>query len=143
MSQQLDTLQQNLRSLRLVETAKHLPSFMKQAETDEWTYMEFLDRLVRFEQKRRDEKQIEKRLKWAAFPSQKTLEEFDLNEQQSLSKKQLKQLREFNWLDQLFNLILLGPPGVGKTHVAIGLGIEAIYKGYQVSFVSMGTLIHL
>jgi len=72
---------------------------------------------------------MEKRLKWANFPSNKTLDEFDLQAQQSLSKKQFNQLREFHWLDQLFNLILLGPPGVGKTHLSIGLGIEAIHHG--------------
>jgi len=53
MSQSLDLLQQQLRSLRLAETAKALPSIMKQAETDDWTYMEFLQQLVGFEQKRR------------------------------------------------------------------------------------------
>lgn len=65
-------------------------------------------------------------MKWACFPYFKTLKEFDLAEQQSLSKKQLKQLSELTWLEQSYNLILLGPPGVGKTHLAAGLGIEAI-----------------
>lgn len=56
-----------------------------------------------------------RRLKQAAFPEHKTLEEFNVNEQESLSKKQLKQLKELQWLEQAYNLILLGPPGVGKT----------------------------
>ncbi|MBP2258681.1 DNA replication protein DnaC [Virgibacillus campisalis] len=84
---------------------------------------------------------IEKHLKWAKFPYQKSLDEFDLHEQRSLSSKQLKQLQELTWLEQTFNLVFLGPPGVGKTHLAIGLGLEAIQNGLRVSFVPMGELI--
>lgn len=143
MSQSIEHLQHQLRSLRLVETANYLPNMIQEAESKDWTYREFLKNLMSYEQRRREEKQFEKRYKWAGFPFNKTLEAFNLKEQQSLSKKQLNQLREFTWLDQLFNLILLGPPGVGKTHLATGLGIEALNKGYKVSFVSMGELIHL
>jgi DNA replication protein DnaC len=97
---------------------------------------------MKHEQKRREEKQLEKRMKWATFPFQKTLNEFDVSEQQSLSQKQLNQLKELTWMEQLYNLILLGPPGVGKTHLAVGLGLEAIHQGYKVIFTSMGGLIH-
>jgi len=106
------------------------------------TYLNFLNSILSYELKRREEKLLERRLKWAAFPTHKTLDEFNLNEQQSLSQKQLNQLRELVWIDQLYNIILLGPPGVGKTHLAIGLGLEAIQQGYKVMFVSMGDLIH-
>jgi DNA replication protein DnaC len=78
-----------------------------------------------------------------AFPEYKPLDDFDLSEQQSLSKKQLKQLQELIWLEQAYNLILLGPPGVGKTCLSIGLGIEAISRGYRVTFVQMDELIRL
>ncbi len=80
-------------------------------------------------------------MKWATFPYHKTLREFNLAEQQSLSKKQLDQLSELTWLEQTFNLILLGPPGVGKTHLAAGLRIKAVLQGHQVSFVPMGDLV--
>ncbi|NRD77658.1 ATP-binding protein [Bacillus sp. BRMEA1] len=138
----LETMQNQLKSLTLTEAAKVVPTIIQQAESEDWSYSQFLQKLLGHEQERREEKQMEKRLKWAAFPFQKTLQEFDLNEQQSLSRKQFTQLSELNWLDQMFNLILLGPPGVGKTHLAIGLGLEAIYKGYKVAFISMGELIH-
>lgn len=82
-------------------------------------------------------------MKWAKFPYQKTLDEFQVDEQKSISSRQIKQLRELNWLEQQYNLILLGPPGVGKTHIAIGLGLEAIQKGFKVSFSTMGELVHL
>lgn len=142
MSISMETLQKQLRSLRLVETANELPLLIQQAEHEEVIYRAFLDRLLRYEKKRREEKQIEKRMKWATFPYLKTVKQFDLAEQQSLSRKQLQQLSELTWLEQSFNLILLGPPGVGKTHLATGLGIESIQQGYQVSFVPMGDLVH-
>jgi len=102
-----------------------------------------LNSILEYEQKRREGKLQEKRLKCAAFPFRKSLDEFNLDEQQSLSKKQLNQLKELTWIEQLYNIILLGPPGVGKTHLAIGLGLEAIQQGYKVMFISMGELIHI
>jgi DNA replication protein DnaC len=142
MSNTLETLQQQLKALTCTEAAKVVPDFIQKAESEDWTYRQFLQELMGHEQKRREEKQMDKRLKWAAFPFQKTLNTFNLDEQQSLSRKQFNQLRELTWLDQMFNVILLGPPGVGKTHLAVGLGLEAIQKGYKVVFISMGELIH-
>lgn len=143
MSRSMQELQQQLCSFRLVETAHQLPSFIQKAEKEQMTYRSFLENLLTYEQNRREEKQIEKYLKWASFPFQKTLRDFNLDEQESLSNKQLEQLKELTWLEQCFNIILLGPPGVGKTHLATGLGIEAISQGYQVSFIPMGELVHI
>lgn len=139
----IEHIQQQMRTLHLAESAQCIPQLMQEAEAEGWSYNRFLYRLMAYEQKRRDEKQIERRLKWAAFPFHQTLDAFRIEEQQSLSQKQLNQLRTLNWMEQLYNLILLGPPGVGKTHLSVGLGIEAIHRGYRVMFVSMGTLVHL
>ena len=89
---------------------------------------------------KREEKNKARRLKWAKFPYEKTLKDYDLSEQKSLSERQMRQLKEMNWLEQQYNLILLGPPGVGKTHLAVGVGLEAIEQGYQVMFLPMGEL---
>ena len=124
---QLAKVQELLRTLRLTETAFHLPVLVKQAETNEMTYLRFLSIVLQYEQDCREKKARERRLKWAAFPYYKTLDEFQLDEQPLLTKRQFHQLRELAWLDQLFNLILLGPTGVGKTHLAIGLGTELIH----------------
>jgi DNA replication protein DnaC len=136
-------LQEHFRHLRMMETANELPVLLRNAEKMSWTYQEFLQELLMYELKRRDEKNVEKRLKWAKFPYHKTLDEFHIKEQQSLNTRQLNQLRELNWLEQQYNLILLGPQGAGKTHISIGLGIEAIQKGYKVTFSTMGELVHL
>ncbi|WP_373894683.1 IS21-like element helper ATPase IstB [Virgibacillus sp. CBA3643] len=136
-------LEQQLRSLRMAETAGRLPELITEAERRDVSYHEFLESILNFEQKRREEKQIERFMKWAAFPYHKTLEEFDVREQASLSQKQLNQLKELTWMEQLYNIIFLGPPGSGKTHLSIGLGMEAINRGYQVSFLPMGELIHI
>ena len=138
----LTTAQELLKTLHLSESAQYLPTLVKEAEANDISYLSFLNSILEYEQKRREVKLLEKRMKWAAFPFHKTLEEFNLEEQQSLSKKQLNQLKELTWIEQLYNIILLGPPGVGKTHLAIGLGLEAIYQGYKVMFTSMGELVH-
>jgi len=119
MTGTVPTLQDHFRHLRMVETANELPALLRNAEKHSWTYLEFLEEILTYEMKRREEKNIEKRLKRAKFPYYKTLEEFKISEQQSLSLRQIQQLRELNWLEQQFNLILLGPPGVeiGRAHV--------------------------
>lgn len=143
MNYSVEDLQGQFQRLRMTETSKELPAFLRKAESNSWTYQEFLRELLTYEEKRREEKMIDRHLKMAKFPYQKTLEEFDLKEQPSISERQLRQLRELLWLEESFNLIFLGPPGVGKTHIAIGLGLEAIFKGHRVSFISMGELIPL
>jgi DNA replication protein DnaC len=127
----------------MAETADELPILLRNAEKSSWTYLEFLQELLGHELTCREKRNMEKRMKWAKFPYIKTLDEFNVGEQVSLSTRQLNQLREFNWLEQQYNMILLGPPGTGKTHISIGLGYEAIQKGYKVSFSTMGELIQL
>ena len=138
---QIKRLQDKLKSLRLGETADQLPLLLEDAEKNDDTYATFLESVINYEKQRREEKKIERHMKWATFPYHKTLEQFSLHEQKSLSKKQFNQLKELLWIEQLYNLILLGPPGVGKTHLATGLGIEAINQGYKVIFTTMGGLI--
>lgn len=143
MNSTVQTIQNHFRHLRMVETANELPALLRKAEQFSWTYQEFLEELLNYELKRREEKNLERRLKWAKFPYHKTLDEFRIEEQKSISSRQINQLQELNWLEQQFNLILLGPPGVGKTHIAIGLGLEAIQKGFKVTFSTMGELVHV
>ena len=143
MNKTVKELQEQFRQLRLAETSEELPQLLREAEKASWTYLEFLEAITSFELTKREVKSIEKRMKWARFPYLKTLHEFIIEEQASLTERQLSQLQEFSWLEQQYNLILLGPPGVGKTFLSVGLGIAAIQKGYQVYFVTMGELVQL
>lgn len=143
MLEATNELRQQMKALKITEMGKALDDFLLEAEAKELSYQQFLSKLVSYELSKRGEKQRDKWLKWAAFPEYKTLDEFNLAEQQSLSKKKLQHLRELLWVEQVYNLLLLGPPGVGKTFLAIGLGIDAIDKGYKVSFIQMDTLINL
>lgn len=143
MNDSLENLQNGFKQLRLTETANELPNLLRKAEQASWTYREIVQEIIQYELMKREEKSVEKRMKWAKFPFLKTTKDFNLEEQKSLSHRQLNQLEELNWLEQQFNLILLGPPGSGKTHLSIALGITAIQKGFQVMFVTMRDLITL
>lgn len=143
MSTTIETLQEQLRQLRWAETARELPTIMREAEQASWTYRELISQLTKYELQQRDQKNFAKRLKWANFPFMKALNEFDLSEQKSLTSRQLKKLEELTWLEQMFNIIFLGPPGAGKTHLAIGVGIEALARGFQVIFITMGDLVNI
>ena len=143
MTLSVQNLQTQLKQLRLVETSEVIPKLLREAETSSWTYMEFLTAVLSYEEQRREEKLIERHLKWAQLPFQKGLDTFDVNELPSLSMKQLNQLKEMTWLDENYNLIFLGPSGVGKTHLSVALGLEAIYNKQRVAFVTMGELIPL
>jgi DNA replication protein DnaC len=143
MNNTVKELQSYFKQLRLSETAEELPELLRQAEKLSWTYLEFLESVTMFELNKREAKSIERRMKWARFPYIKSLGEFKVEDQTAITKRQLTQLQELSWLEQQYNLILLGPPGVGKTLLTVGLGIEAIQKGFQVYFVTMGELIQL
>jgi DNA replication protein DnaC len=138
-----DNIKNMLKTLNLYYTASQLDEVLSHSSGKSLSYEKFLEKICKNEIEERENKRFEARMKAAAFPEKKTLEEFDLAEQQSLSERQLNQLKELTWLEQGYNLILLGPPGVGKTHCSVGLGVHAIKNGYKVFFTSMSDLIHL
>lgn len=136
-------LQELMSSLRLNGTAKIIPDMLSQALERQPAYSDFLLTVFKEEKKIRERKAFDRRMKQAGFPYQKTLSEFSLAEQPSLSLKQFNQLQSLEWIDQSYNLVLLGPTGVGKTFLSIGLGIKAVHQGFKVIFVTMGEIIRL
>ena len=143
MPGELKQLKDYMTRLHITEAAAVVDEILMDAQVKEPSYQSFLMTLMEHEIKKREEKQLGRLYKLASFPECKTLDDFNIDEQESLSKKQLLQLKELLWLEQAYTLILLGPPGVGKTLLSIGLGMEAINRGYRVSFVRMDDLIHL
>jgi len=143
MSQPYEILQDKCRTLRLAETAKELPNLLREAEAKGWTYYEFIHEILSHELCCRERKNSEKLMKWAEFPEVLTFENFRLEEQTAIGEKQLNILKQLTWVDECFTLIMMGPTGVGKTFLSTALGVHAIERGYQVSFISMDRLIYI
>lgn len=134
-------LQEMAATLSLYNTKNKLEVLIHQAEQEELTYLSFIENILSGEIKYRHDKAQAKRIKEAGFPYEKYLNDFDLSFCRSLTKKQFIQLSELTWIDGIYNLILSGPPGVGKTHLAIGLGYHACEEGYKVSYTTMQSLV--
>src|SRR5690606_28638755 len=130
----IDQIARQYRSLCLTAIAEHLPTLLSQAEAHESSYLQFAESLVLHEQQQRNGKRIEQNRKRAGFPLHKSLEEFDYRFQTTISKREVNSLLDFGFIDNRDNVVFIGPPGVGKTHRAIGIGLKAIDAGYKVSF---------
>jgi DNA replication protein DnaC len=134
------TTKDALRSLKLNYIENHLDHLLTEAREKDLSYLDFIHRAVEKEMKHREDQSKERRLKQANLPYLKQIEEFDFQFQRSITRKQMNQLMDLNWIENAYNLLFLGPPGVGKTHLAVALGIQAINEGYKVQFVTMDQL---
>ena len=130
----IEHLSGQLRSLRLNSLSQAAGNLIAQAEENELSYLQFAQQLFDHELQSRNHRRIEINQRKAGFPVEKQLEEFDYRAQSSISKRQVNQLLDFSFIDERDNLIFIGPPGVGKTHLAIGIGQKAIQAGYKVMF---------
>lgn len=143
MHDTIDSIKSMLKTVNLHNVAAQIEEILNKSLNQSVSYEKFLENLLICETKGREEKRFERHIKQASFPEYKTLDEFDLKEQPSLSKRQFNQLRELSWIEQGYNLILLGPTGVGKTMLSIGLGIHAVNSGYKVHFITMNDLVYV
>lgn len=139
MNKQIKEIKTMLAQLRLSGAREAIDSFMN----DELTPLQFTHRLLLEELTVRNANSRKRRLKKAAFPEHKTLEQFDFGFQQSVSKQQMVRLMDMGWVEKAFNLFFLGPPSIGKTHLSLCLGSKAVDMGYQVSFVTLDQLIDI
>lgn len=133
-SSSLEVICHKYRDIRCSAIAENLESLIRQAESNEISYLRFATLLVEEEGKVRERKRIEMNRKRGKFPVIKRLDEFDYQFQTTINKKQIASLLDFSFIDNRENLIFIGPPGVGKTHLAIALGLQAIDTGYKTVF---------
>lgn len=138
----IDLIREHAKKLRLSYLADEVDEILQKAEEKNVSYQELILSLLEGEIVSKEKKANERRLKDAGFPVVKMLEDFDTEFQTSVTERQLNSLAEMDWIDRLYNLIFLGPPGVGKTHLAIALGYRAVEMGYKVSFTTMDSLMH-
>ncbi len=136
-----ETLTGWLTRLKLTAIRDQLDNLIDEAARRELTLREALAFLCEREVARKDERRIEMAVKIAHFPCVRGLDGFDFAAQPSLDPRQLRELAACRWVAHGEALLLLGPPGVGKTHLAIALGHEAIREGYSVLFVNAPALV--
>jgi DNA replication protein DnaC len=138
---ELEQTRMMLENLGLGQAAVSLDAQLDHAGRGDITYLEFLNRLLLDESNFRRKRSEETRLKLSRLPQRKTLDEFDFKFQPSIDERQIRELATLAFVHRQENLILLGPPGVGKSHIAISLAVEAIQQGLSVYFVSMERLL--
>jgi len=133
----MDELIYKLKSIRLSGMTPKLNIRIQEATANELSYLEFLNNLIEDELKVRQDRLLNRRLKQARFPDLKTIDDFDFAFNPSINKQQIKKLATAAFVAHQQNILLIGPPGVGKTHLAVAWGIEAIHKGFAVIYRSV------
>jgi len=131
----------HLEQLGLAQAAEALDGRLESAAWTQTPYADFLADLLSVEAAARRERYLVARTRLAHLPFRRSLEEFDLSFQPSIDERQLKELATLGFVSGAANVILLGPPGVGKAHLAVGLGIKAIEQGHGVYFIRAEALI--
>lgn len=130
-----------LTRLKLPVIRDKLDCFLDEAARKEMNLREAVAFLCEQEIQNKDHKRVQMGIKLSKFPFSKTLDQFDLTAQPSIDAGQLRELATSRWVANGDSLLLLGPPGVGKTHLAVALGREAIRHGYTVLFITAAVLL--
>ena len=129
-----------LKALSLRHLEKGLPELYEQARMHSLTYEAFLRRVLVMEVEGRKLAAQQKRLKAAKLPTRKTLEEFEFTFQPSIDERQVWELAELSFVKTNCNVVFLGPPGVGKTHLSLALAVKALEADYSVLFTTLSSL---
>ena len=134
-------LTEHLHTLKLPGMVGEYPALARQARDGGWAYEEFLRCLLEAELRSRQERTSARRLREAHFPDIKTLDQLDWKALQGISRPKLLELTSCEYLGRAEDVILAGPIGTGKTHIAISLGVEAARRRFRVSFTRAAELV--
>ena len=137
----VDELDGMLTRLKLTAIRDQLDTLLDQAARADMTLREALTMLCAAEVARKDERRIQMGMSIAKFPCVRTLEGFEFEAQPSIDPKLVRELATSRWVANGDTVLLLGPPGVGKTHLAVALGREAILRGYSTLFASATSIV--
>ncbi len=130
-----------LKQLRLSGILDTLDTRNRQAIEDKWSYIEFLERLIEDESERRVQKQLEMRLRRSTLNMGKTIETFDFSFNPSINRQQLMNLATGGYIGEKRNVLICGPTGTGKSHLAQALGHEACRQGAHVLFINTNKML--
>jgi len=136
-----ERIARNARELKLFGLAEDTDQLIDRAEAGKLGYREFLDLVLEQELGVLEGRRYASRLKLSGLPHHKTLDEFDLGFQPELDPKRIKELRSLRFLEQRVSLLLLGPPGVGKSHLTVALAMEALKRGYLVRYTTFDEIV--
>jgi DNA replication protein DnaC len=134
-------VQAALSSLQLTTMLQHLDDLTQQAATLNGSALEYLDQLTQREVSARFERDVQRKLRLARLPFFKTLDQFDFVFQPSVNERQIRDLAALRFIANTDHVLFLGPPGVGKTHLAVSLGLAALTAGLSVLFYSVADLL--
>jgi DNA replication protein DnaC len=137
----IDRVHHALESLSLAEIDGVVEARLEHAAQGEQAYGDFLAELLECEVHARRERYLKTRMRLAHLPAVKTLEQFDFGFQPSLDERQIRELQTLRFVHEASNVVLLGPPGVGKTHLAIALAVEAVRSGFGAYFITAHDLV--
>lgn len=137
----MDRISEHLDRLKLNQVKEILPRVMEKAHGEKLSYLDFLDRLLDEEVNTREGRRVKTALKIAGLPYEKTIEQYDFGFHPEMDKRQIMNLFDLDFLKTQSNVIFLGPPGVGKTHLATSLAIKACHSGVSIYFTTMADLI--
>jgi len=132
-----------LETLKLKGVASHLDELITDAEREKHSYLSFLNALFETEITDRRMRRLRRNLAAAHFPIEKRVEHFEFGRVKGIGKSEVVNLLDCTWIDRHENILFFGPPGVGKTHLAISLGLNAIDRGYTVCFERVNNLMRL
>jgi len=136
-----ESLRESLSRLQMTAAEHSLDNVLESARTNELGIVDTLDKLLRIEADARHERRVLANTRFAGLPYRRTLEDFEFSAQPSIDKELIERLGTLRFIDEGANVIFLGPPGVGKTHLAAALLLKALEAGNKVYFISMSALI--